>query len=267
MRIFVLIKQTPETRSMKMDEKTGTVTRNGVDNIVNPLDLYAVEVALQLKDKFSGETAAISMGPPAAESALREVVSMGIEKVFLVCDKTFAGSDTWATSYTLGNAIQRIGKFDLIICGERAIDGDTGQVGPETAAYLGVPVVAYVNKVHEVTGNEIKVSRLVENGEEIVSVKMPALLTVVKETAEPRLPTLDGKIHARDVEVIKLSAADLNIDPKKVGLEGSPTRVVKISKPQITRKCEMHKTGNKKPVSDAVESLVNFLNRMESVSE
>ncbi|MBN1864050.1 MAG: electron transfer flavoprotein subunit beta/FixA family protein, partial [Victivallales bacterium] len=147
MRILLPIKQVPETKSVKMDEKTGTVIREGVESIVNPLDLYAIELGIRLKEQLGGETVALSMGPPKAVEALKEALSMGVDEAVLVSDRRFGGSDTWATSYILSEAIKRMGDYDLIVCGERATDGDTGQVGPGIAAWLGLPVLSYVSKL------------------------------------------------------------------------------------------------------------------------
>ena len=130
MRIIVPIKQVPETNAVKMDEKTGTMMRDGVEAIINPLDLYAIESAIQLREEHGGEVIAISMGPPKAETALREAIAMGCDSGVLISDKAFSGADTWATAYVLSEAIKKTGGFDIIICGERATDGDTGQVGP-----------------------------------------------------------------------------------------------------------------------------------------
>jgi len=147
MRIIVPIKQVPETNAVKMDETTGTMIREDVEAIVNPLDLYAIEIAIRLRQQYGGEVVGISMGPPKAESALKEAIAMGIDSGILISDKAFAGSDTWATSYVLASAIRRIGEFDVVICGERATDGDTGQVGPGIAGFLELPVATYISRI------------------------------------------------------------------------------------------------------------------------
>ena len=259
MRIVVPIKQVPETKAVKMDEKTGTVIRDGVESIVNPLDLYAIEIAVQLKEQHGGEVIVISMGPMKAITAIKEAISMGADKGILISDKKFAGSDTWATSYILGEAVKKIDDVDLIICGERATDGDTGQVGPEMAAYLGLPTVTYVNKVIGVSASECKVHRLVEDGEEEITASLPVLLTVVKEVSDPRLPTLRGKLKAKKIDVPVWTMEELQLDPANIGLKGSPTQVVKIFRPKVTRSCEKLVAADEEQLEKAVSRLNEFL--------
>lgn len=265
MRIIVPIKQVPETKNVRMDEKTGTVIREGVESIVNPLDLYSIELAIELKEKYGGEVIAISMGPPKAAEALREAVAMGVDSAVLVSDKVFGGSDTWATSCVLAAGIRKIGDWDLVICGERATDGDTGQVGPGIAAFLDVPVVTYVSGVESFGGRMFHVKRLVEDGYEVLSGQMPLVLTVVKEVSDPRLPTLRGKQRAKKLEIPVWDNGILGIDAAKIGLAGSPTRVVKIAKPKVTRQCELCFGGDEVLAGDAVEKFYSFLKRGDFV--
>jgi len=262
MRIVVPIKQVPETSAVKMDEQTGTMIREGVEAIVNPLDLYAIEAAIQLRESRPAgdvEVIAVSMGPPKAMRALREAIAMGVDSAVLLSDKAFAGSDTWATSYVLAAAIRRIGEFDLVLCGERATDGDTGQVGPGIASFLDLPVVTYVGKIDEVTDGACRVHRLVEDGYEVLESDLPAVLTVVKEIAAPRLPTLRGKQKARRMEIPRWGPGDLDVDADKLGLDGSPTRVVKIFRPKVARQCTKLQPMDDSALHDAVEKLVAFL--------
>ena len=259
MRIIVPIKQVPETGAVRMDEATGTVIREGVEAIINPLDLYAIELAIQLRQEHGGEVVALSMGPSSAEAALREAIAMGCDSGVLLSAPAFAGADTWATGYTLSAAIRRMGPFDVILCGERATDGETGQVGPGLAAFLDLPVATYVGQVDRVDPDEIQVRRLVENGYEVVAVKLPAVLTVLKEVADPRLPTLAGKRKARVAEVPVWTSEDLDVDAAKLGLKGSPTRVVKIFRPRLSRQCRMVAAGGDQKVESAVDELVVFL--------
>ena len=263
MRIIVPIKQVPETKSVKMDEKTGTVIREGVESIINPLDLYAIEIAVQLKETYGGETVAISMGPPKAVEALKEAIAMGIDSAVLVSDRAFAGSDTWATSYVLAEAIRKIGGYDLVICGERATDGDTGQVGPEISSYLKLPVISYVNKVGKIANGVIDMQRLVEEGSEKIEAQMPCLLTVVKEVSDPRLPTLRGKQKARKSQIPVWGITDLALAPKKVGLAGSPTKVVKIFRPKVARECEKMFARDEEKIKEAVGKLGVLLKKKE----
>ncbi len=265
MRIVVPIKQVPETKNVRMDEATGTVIREGVESIVNPLDLYSIELAIELKEKYGGEVIAISMGPGSAVEALKEAVAMGVDSAVLVSDKVFGGSDTWATSCVLAAGIEKIGDCDLVICGERATDGDTGQVGPGIAAFLDVPVVTYVSKVESVAGGCCRVERMVEEGYEVLSGAMPLVLTVVKEVSDPRLPTLRGKQRARKMEIPVWDNEILGVDASKVGLAGSPTRVVKIAKPKVSRECELCFGGDDVLGGDAVEKFYSFLKRGDFV--
>ena len=259
MRIIVPIKQVPETNAVRMDEETGTMIREGVEAIINPLDLYAIEIAIRLREKHNGEVVVVSMGPPKAITALREAISMGCDSAVLISDKAFAGADTWATSYVLAGAIKRIGGYDLIVCGERATDGDTGQVGPGIASFLDLPVATYIGKVDKVAGKSCRVHRLVETGYEVLEVELPAVLTVVKEIADPRLPTLRGKQKAKKMDIPTWMSGDLEVESDKLGLNGSPTRVVKIHKPTVARNCQKVTAADEQAVEQAVDQLVAFL--------
>ena len=259
MKIIVPIKQVPETKSVKMDEKTGTVIRDGVEAIINPLDLYAIEIAVQLKEQYGGVVTALSMGPPKAEKALREAISMGADDAILVSDKAFAGSDTWATSYILAETIKNRKEFDLIICGERATDGDTGQVGPEIASYLGLPVASYVCEVDGLQDDDCLVKRLTEEGVEALSMTLPGLLTVVKEVSEPRLPTYRGKKRAKQMDIPTYGLNELKLEQDKIGLKGSPTRVVKIYRPKVTRECEMIVASDESALDDAADAFLRVI--------
>jgi electron transfer flavoprotein beta subunit len=229
-RIAVCIKQVPDTTEVRMDPEKGTLVREGVASIVNPFDTYALEEGVRLKEKHGGSVAVVTMGPPQAEAALRDCIAVGADEAWLVSDRAFAGSDTWATSLTLAAALKKVG-FDLVICGKQAIDGDTAQVGPGVAVHLDLPQATYVRKVREVTAEKIVVERLLEEGVEAVELPMPALLTVVKEINEPRLPSLKGKMRAKKAEIRKLAAGDLELPSEKLGLDGSPTRVMRIFAP------------------------------------
>ncbi|MDD4979849.1 MAG: electron transfer flavoprotein subunit beta/FixA family protein [Candidatus Omnitrophica bacterium] len=231
MNIIVCIKQVPETTEVKINPETNTLIREGVKSIINPFDMYAIEEAVRLKEKTGGKVTVITMGPPQAEAALREAISMGIDEGILVCDRAFAGSDTWATSYTLSAAIKKIGGFDLIICGKQASDGDTAQVGPGISTHLDIPQVTYVKKIEEIKEKTLRVERLMEEGFEIIEVPLPALLTVVKEINEPRLPSLKGMMRAKQAKITLWTQKELNLDPQQIGLCGSPTQVVKIFTP------------------------------------
>jgi len=261
LKIIVPIKQVPETGNVKMDPETGTMVRDGVVSIVNPLDLYSIETALMLKEKYGAVVTVLTMGPLNAVKALKEAISMGCDEGYILSDRAFAGADTWATAYVLMNAIQHIGDFDLILAGERATDGDTGQVGPNLAAGLDIPLATYVRKVNELDPEQrtITVERSVEEGIETLRLPLPCLLTVVKEISYPRLPTLRGKKRAKTVDIPVLTAEDLNLKREYLGLKGSPTRVVSTKSPKVTRNGQMRTIKEDKDVSTAVDDLINFL--------
>ncbi len=230
MNIIVCIKQVPGTTEVKINPETNTLVREGVPAIINPFDENAIEEALRLRDKHGGKVTVVTMGPPQASEALRQAVGMGVDDVVLVSDRAFAGSDTWATSYTLSQAIKKIGAFDVIFCGKQAIDGDTAQVGPGIAEWLGLPQVTFASKV-EIDGSKAKIERLLEEVNEVVECPLPLVITVVKQINEPRIPSLKGMMRAKKVEIKTLSAAAIEADPVNCGLKGSPTSVVRIFTP------------------------------------
>jgi len=234
MHIVVCIKQVPDTTNVKIDPKTNTLIREGVASIINPFDMYAIEEAVRIKEKKGGKVTVLTMGPPQAENALREAISMGADNAILLSDRAFAGSDTWATSYTLAMALKKIGEttpLSLIICGKQASDGDTAQVGPGMAAHLDLPQITYVRKIVEISDDCIVAERLLEDGSEDIRAPLPCLLTVVKEINEPRIPSLKGKLAAKKAQITVWKSADLGCDSKSLGLEGSPTKVVRIFSP------------------------------------
>lgn len=230
MNIIVCIKQVPETTEVKINPETNTLIREGVPAIVNPFDENAIEAALKLKEKSGGKVTVITMGPPQAAEALKTSIAMGADEVYLISDRAFAGSDTWATSYTLAQAIKKIGDYNLILCGKQAIDGDTAQVGPGIAEWLNIPSVTFAIKI-ETEADNAKVERMLEEVNEVVKTPLPAVITVVKQINEPRMPSLKGMMRAKKAEIKTLTAAELNTDEKNLGLEGSPTQVVKIFTP------------------------------------
>ncbi|MDD3087956.1 MAG: electron transfer flavoprotein subunit beta/FixA family protein [Candidatus Omnitrophica bacterium] len=231
MNIIVCIKQVPETTEVRINPETNTLMREGVKAIINPFDMYAIEEGVRLKERFGGKVSVITMGPPQADAALREAISMGADEGFLVCDRAFAGSDTWATSYTLAGAVKKVGAFDIIICGKQASDGDTAQVGPGISTHLNIPQVTYVKKVEEATDKMMRLERMLEEGYEVIETPLPVLLTVVKEINEPRIPSLKGLMRAKSAKITMLTQKELDLDPQQIGLCGSPTQVVKIFTP------------------------------------
>ncbi|MFC1704644.1 electron transfer flavoprotein subunit beta/FixA family protein [Candidatus Omnitrophota bacterium] len=255
MNIIVCIKQVPDTTDVRIDPMTNTLIREGVQSIINPFDMYAIEEGIQLKERFGGNVIIVTMGPPQAEAALREAIGLGADEAILVSDRAFAGSDTWVTSYTLSSAIKKIGTFDLIICGKQASDGDTAQVGPGIASHLNLPQVTYVKKVENIDEKHAKVERMTEEGYEVIEIPLPCLLTVVKEINEPRLPSLKGMMRAKKAEIKKFTAEDLETDPELLGLKGSPTQVVKIFTPPPRQGGQMLEGET----SEVVEKLVKEL--------
>ena len=236
MNIIVCIKQVPETGDVRMDEKTGTMVREGVESIVNPMDLFAVEAAIELNEEHGGRVTVLSMGPPAAEKALREAIAMGCDAGVLLSDRAFAGSDTHATSYVLSRALAKLRPFDLVLAGVRATDGETGQVGPGIAAFLDIPLCTFVARIAGLDERGITVERLVETGYQTLKLPVPCLLTINNEIGYPRLPTLRGKLAAKKADLPTWGPGDLDVDEALLGLAGSPTRVVKIEKPVVVRK-------------------------------
>ncbi|MCI5145514.1 MAG: electron transfer flavoprotein beta subunit/FixA family protein [Candidatus Electrothrix sp. AR3] len=221
MNIIVCIKQVPDAKDVRLDPKTNTLAREGVESIMNPFDRHALEEAVCLKEQLGGKVTVLSMGPPQAEEVLREAIACGADTGVLVSDRAFAGADTWATSYTLAKAVATIGQVDLILCGKQAIDGDTAQVGPGLASQLHLPYVACVQKTREVTETAIQVERMMDDGYDVVQLPLPALLTVVKDINAPRVPSLKGKMKAKKAKIKVLSAADIGADTDCIGLAGS----------------------------------------------
>ncbi len=254
--IVVCLKQVPETTEVKMNPATNTLIREGVESIINPFDLYAIEEAVRIKERNgSGKITALTMGPPQAEQALKEAIALGCDDGILVSDRAFAGSDTWATSYTLAKAIEKIDTYDLILCGQQAIDGDTAQVGPGIACHLNLPQIMYVKKIEELNETFIRAERMTEEGYDIVESPLPAVIAVVKEINEPRIPSLRGKLKAKKTQTLWWKADDLTFDTRKIGLDGSPTQVIKIFTPP-PREGGQILNGN---LSDAVDTLYTFL--------
>lgn len=267
MNIIVPIKQVPETSNVKMDPVTGTMIRDGVESIINPLDLYAIEAATLLKEAHGGKVTVITMGPMNADKALKEAIAMGCDDAVLISDRAFAGADTWSTSYVLAQTIKELGDYDLILCGERATDGDTGQVGPNIAAALDVPLATYVSEIESADpdSGELLVWRMTEYGYEKLQLPLPALMTVVKEISFPRLPTLRGKQRARSAEIKLYNASNLDVDKDKIGLKGSPTRVIKIETPKVARVGTLLKPTDDQELAEAVDQLIDFLKAKEII--
>lgn len=232
MKITVCIKQVPGTSEVEVDEKTGVLKRDGIDSKMNPFDLFALETAIRIKTQLNVEITAITMGPPQAEEIIREAYMMGVDNGIILSDRRFAGSDVLATSYTLSQGIAREGIPDLIICGKQTTDGDTAQVGPEIAEFLSIPHVTDVRKIIEIAPDHITVEMDMPQTIEVVSINLPALITVVKDINEPRLPSFRLKLATSTKQIRKYSLDDFSDhDEMNYGLNGSPTQVIRIFPP------------------------------------
>lgn len=256
MKIVVCIKQVPGVNTVSIDPETKRLQRESVESIMNPFDTYALEQGVQLKEALGGEVIALSMGPAKAEQTLREAISCGADSAILLSDKAFAGSDTWATSYVLAQAIKKIGDVDLVICGKQAIDGDTAQVGPAIAGHLGIPQAAYVSAMGESTEKRVQVTRMLEEGFDVCELELPALITVVKDINSPRIPSLKNRMAAKKAEIETWGAEDIGADPGKLGINGSPTKVVKAGKAPARSKETLLLEGE---AADSAKKLVHEL--------
>jgi len=257
---IVLVKQVPDTANIsgRVMRPDGTVNRAKLPAIFNPEDKVALEVALQIKDKFGGEVKVITMGPPKASDVLRECLYMGADETFLVSDRKFAGADTLATSYVISQAIKKAGDFDLIFAGRQAIDGDTAQVGPQTAEKLGIPQITYAEEITDLRNGRITVKRRIDGGHEILESPLPVLITVIKSAAMPRpfqakrvmavknarsllelekmtesnsllnIDDLKEEYISNNLYIPTYTVDDLDVDPDRCGLAGSPTKVHKV---------------------------------------
>jgi electron transfer flavoprotein beta subunit len=238
MKIIVCIKQVPDTQEVRLDPVTHTLKREGIAAIINPFDLYALEEGLRVRDSQGGKVTIITMGPPQAEAALREALGFGADAAVLLSDRAFAGADTWATALTLARAVEKLGGADLIFCGKQAIDGDTAQVGPMLATILNIPYVAWARKLTFADGN-LTVERLLDHGYDAVATNLPALVTVVKEINEPRVPSFKAKLKAKKETIPVWGIDDLGLEAGDVGLSGSFTQVVRVFPPPSRGKAEI----------------------------
>ncbi|MCX7812442.1 MAG: electron transfer flavoprotein subunit beta/FixA family protein [Pseudothermotoga sp.] len=241
MNFLVLLKQVPDTEKVKIDPVTGTMIREGLDITMNPLDAHALELAVSLKERVGGRVVVLSMGPMNTIDVLKDAVALGADRAILLSDPALAGSDTWVTSLALARTIRNLKiDFDLLLCGEKSTDGETGQVGVELAILLGLPVLTYVSELVEVDTSSVIVKRSVEDAHEIWRVPLPSCLCVLKSVAEPRLPTLGGKKRAMNSNIETYGIKDVGLEPEEVGLKGSPTRVVKVFNTKVSRSCKLY---------------------------
>ncbi len=231
MNIVVCIKQVPDTTDVRIDPVTNTLVRQGVASIINPFDTYAIEEGVRIRERLGeGKVTVVTMGPPQADAALREAISLGVDDAVLLCSRAFAGGDTWSTSLTLAQAMKKLNP-DVVLAGKQAIDGDTAQVGPGISCHLDWPQACYVSKIREIAKGRAVVECLMETGKEVLEVQLPAVLTVVKEINEPRLPSFKGKMKAKKAEIVVWDEKNIDADPEKVGLKGSPTAVNRTFSP------------------------------------
>lgn len=249
MEILVCIKQVPGTSKVEVDPITGVLKRDGVDSKMNPYDLYALETAFKIKEQEGGKIKVISMGPNQAVEVIREAYMMGADEGALVSDRKFAGADVLATSYTISQGIKKMGKSDIILCGKQTTDGDTAQVGPEIAEYLGIPHIANVLEIIEIKERSIVVEMDMPNTIEVAEVQFPCLLTVEKDIFQPRLPSYRKKLTTKNKEIKIITLNDFeDKDEKRYGLNGSPTQVERIFPPSINNDRETW-TGDSKQLS------------------
>jgi electron transfer flavoprotein beta subunit len=230
MKILVFVKQVPDTDNVKLDPKTGNLKREGVSSMMNPLDAHAIEAAIQLKEKYGATVAAISMGPPQAKDVLKKALSLGCDEAYLLSDRAFGGADTLATAYTLSKAAEKIGNYDLLLFGRHAVDGDTAQTGPATAAFLNIPQITLASSI-DVQGDWVYCERNLETRTVKVRAKLPSLVTVCREMNTPRYPTLQNIMKASKKPITIWSAADLGADTTRTGTSGSPSSTKKVVEP------------------------------------
>jgi len=259
LHIIVPIKYVPDIERVKFDVEKGRIDRSSAPGEINPFDLHALEAAVQIKERLGGSITVVSMGPPQAEAALRDAISRGADRAILLTDERFAGADTLATSYTLACALKKLQPFDLVICGEKTVDGDTGQVGPELAEHLGLPHVSYVSEIRDVSRDGILVVVDMGRSYYLVKLRMPALIVVTKDVNKPRLPTLRDKLRARRAKVEIWNAdvlADI-ADMSRFGYIGSPTTVHRITFPE--------ERGRKARIFTGVNAIEELLKVLEVV--
>ena len=262
MKIVVCIKQVPASNKVKVDPDTGVIIRDGAQSKTNPYDLYAVETALRLKERLGGTVTAVTMGPEQAKEMMKDVFYMGVDEGILISDRAFAGSDVLATSYTLSEAIKKIGGCDLIVCGKQTTDGDTAQIGPSLAEHLGIPHISWVNRILNTDDTGISVSR--ESDEIIQSARMnfPCLITVENGIFVPRLPSYKRKKAAKGRTVTVLSLQDFEDQNREnYGLNGSPTNVERIFTP-ASQERQVYLEGH---VTDKMKQLAEILKKKKLV--
>ena len=246
MDIIVCMKQVPILSEIKVDEKKGLVIREGSQMVINPEDTNAIELAIELRNKYGGKITAVSMGPKSVRIAVKEAEAMGVDDAIMLRDDAFKASDAQTTAKILVKAIKKLGHFDLILCGNQTLDGNTALVAPHIAEYLDLPQITYVKELSaNKAGTKIKARRFTETEDYVYECALPAVVSVTKEINNPHLPHMIGIYDAYEEDNEPVwHAADLDIKPEEAGLEGSPTSVVKIFKPKRANKIEYIKGRN-----------------------
>ncbi len=253
-RIIVCIKGVPKPGTVKVDPQTHTLKRESAELIFNPPDYCALEMAMRLKEKGPFEVVALSMGPPNMIPLLQKAYALGADKLYLISDRAFAGSDTLATSIILAKAITLLSPYDLVIMGARSIDGETGQVPPETASLLDLPSICYVKDI-KIKENNFAVLRETDFGEEEIEVSPPAVLSILPELDYVRPPSLKKLLKCQEVEPTVLTNQDLHLPLENIGLSGSPTQVVGVTEKLFERRGEIWEGSPE----ELAERLINFL--------
>ncbi|MHA1111647.1 MAG: electron transfer flavoprotein subunit beta/FixA family protein [Promethearchaeota archaeon] len=258
---IVLIKQVPDAEDVKTDPETGRLIRDGAVTI-NPFDMFAMEEAILLKEKYGGKVTVLTMGPPNAKYSLEFCLAMGADDAILLTDRAFAGADTIATSYALAQGINKASKYDIIFCGVKTTDGDTGQVGQDVAEFLDLPCIYYVDEIREITETHITVEKQFEDRMQVVQSELPVVISMIKGANVPRFPTLAGKMGARSKPITSLTAPDVEADPKQIGMEGSPTKVVRVFPPPKREKGRILVEND-----NSIAELARFLREKKLVPE
>ncbi len=258
MNIIVCVKPAPDPKrwdSIQLDPKTKALRREGISSVLGPLDKRALEEGLRLKEKCGGKVAVMAMAPPSARENLIEALAMGADETYLLSDRLFAGSDTWATSLVLSRGIRKWGGYDLILCGEWSLDGSTGHVGTQLAEYLGIPNVSRVAEVESLEGGTLRTRSLIERGYRILETTLPALITVTRDINTPRFTSLLGVMEAETKPLVIWSAAELGIQPEEVGFSGSPTQTGDIFMPEMKRKAEIFQGEPEEMVKEIIRKI------------
>jgi len=255
MKLIVCVKQVPSTTEVRMDPVTHTIVRDARKCVLNPFDSFAVELAVRLREAYGGTVTTLSMGIPATEVLLRDTIARGASGAVLLTDKRFAGADTLATSYTLSLGVRAIGDYDCILCGKMAVDGDTAQIGPELAEHLGVPHATNVSSIDEVSENHLIATQHTDGGTRTLRIALPCVLTVEKETALVRFPSIGGIRRSLRADVRILCADDIAADPNRIGLSGSPTQVVNTYVP-TRKKQTVHLGGDTAKIARSLMEII-----------